>query len=292
MQRSRDFSKRQCNGMRQMERTRESIAGRLDQVQLGPFSERADEEGCAPSDQRKPRRADGDEPISEDIDMTCGQTNQFARDPIVLRGVFKNVRSERREITRRSLMRPGDDGMGIVVELVAECSQQSSPADPAVERPEQAADGLAAEPGAAALIGNRHSPSADPMYLSADDSPADRAGAGNDHAAVIVTVRTETGRVRIGGDDRPTERMRKGLGGRQIGRLAGAGQCQAGDDFSKMRTLQSGLAETLRGGIEDFGKALLQTETEISRSGRRFAKQLAGKGAQPRPATGAAAVHA
>jgi len=56
--------------------------------------------------------------------------------------------------------------------------------------------------------------------------------------------------------------------------------------------LQSGLAETLRGGIEDFGKALLQTETEISRSGGRFAKQLAGKGAQPRPATGAAAVHA
>ena len=130
------------------------------------------------------------------------------------------------------------------------------------------------------------------MGLSADDSPADRAGTGNDHAAVIVTVRTKTGSVRIGGDDRATERMRIGLGGGQIGRLAGAGQRQTGNRLSEIRTRQSGLAETLRGGIEDFGKALLQTETEIGRSGRRFAKQLAGKGAQPRPATGAAAVHA
>ena len=106
-----------------MESARESIAGRLDQVQLGPFSERRNEERCTPSDQRKPRRADGDESIGEDVDMARGQTDEFARDRIVLRGVLKNVRSERCEIARRSGMRPRDDGMGIVAELVAQCAQ-------------------------------------------------------------------------------------------------------------------------------------------------------------------------
>ena len=41
-------------------------------------------------------------------------------------------------------------------------------------------------------------------------------------------------------------------------------------------------AETLRGRIEDFGKALLQAETEVGRSGRRFAKQLAYRQAHAR----------
>jgi hypothetical protein len=292
MQRSRNFSQRQRNGMREVESTRKSIAVWLDQMQLGSLTERRNQEGCTTPDQRKPRRPDGYEPVGEDVDMACGQTDQLTRDWIVPRGVFKNVRSERCEITRRCLVRPGDDGMRIVGELVAQGAQQSGPGDPAIERPEQAADSLAAEPGAAALVGNRHSPSANSMSLSAHDRPTDRAGTGNDHSAVIVTMRAETSRMRIGGDDRPTEGMRIGLGGRQIGRLAGAGQCQTGNDFPEIRTRQSGLAETLRGRIEDFGKALLQAETEVGRSGRRFAKQLAGKGAQPCPATGAAAVNA
>src|SRR5437899_113226 len=111
MQRSRNFSQRQRNGMREVESTRKSIAGRLDQMQLGSFIERRNQERCTTSNQRKPRRADGYEPISENVDMTCGQTNQFTRDGIVPRGVLKNVRSERCEITRRCLVRPADDGM-------------------------------------------------------------------------------------------------------------------------------------------------------------------------------------
>ena len=100
MPRSRDFSKRQRRGMREVQSTRKGIPGRFDQMQLGPFSEGRNQEGGATSSQRQPRRADGDEPIGEDVDMTCGQTNQFDGDRIVSRGVFKNIRSQRREIAR------------------------------------------------------------------------------------------------------------------------------------------------------------------------------------------------
>ena len=58
--------------MCEVESARQGIPGRLDQMQLGPFGKRRNQEGGATSDQRQPRRPDGDEPIGEDVDLTGG----------------------------------------------------------------------------------------------------------------------------------------------------------------------------------------------------------------------------
>ena len=65
-----------------------------------------------------------------------------------------------------------------------------------------------------------------------------------------------------------------------------------GDDVSKARTRQTGLAQAGRGRSEYRGKALLQAEAEVCRPGRLFAENVAGEGAQARAAACAAAVNA
>ena len=70
-----------------------------------------------------------------------------------------------------------------------------------------------------------------------------------------------------------TERVRIGLRGGQMGRLAGAGQRQAGNDLPSYDAADPARLEALRGGLEISAKLCSQAEAEIGRSGRRFAEQ-------------------
>jgi hypothetical protein len=279
-------------------------------MRLRSLVQRRGEKRCTASGQSEPRRADADEPIGEHVDMRGGEADQFARRRIVPRCMLENIRSQRAKIAGRSCMRPIDDSMRVVAELLAQRTQQSGRGNPAIERPQQPADGFAAEPGPAALIGNRHAPSADPMGASADNRPADAARAGDDHAAVGFPVRANAGRVCVGGDHGAAKRMRIGLRCRQMRRLAGAGQRQTGDGSSQIRARQAGLLKACGRRRENLGEALLYAEQQIGRPGGGFAKhlitkhlvakrlfaraikRLAGKSAQPRAAARATAVDA
>ena len=112
---------------------------------------------------------------------------------------------------------------------------------PAVKRPEQAADRFAPEPSAASFVGNRHTPTTNPVNFPIEHGPANAPGADDDNGAVAVSVGAEAGGVSVGGDNRLAERVRVGTRRRQIARLAGAGQGQTGDNVSEAGRGQPGL---------------------------------------------------
>ena len=83
--------------------------------------------------------------------------------------------------------------------------EQRGPFGASVVRLERPAHGLAAEPGAAALVRDREAPAADAVVPAAEDRPADAAGADDDDAAVPAAMGADAGRMRVGGDQHAPE---------------------------------------------------------------------------------------
>ena len=97
-------------------------------------------------------------------------------------------------------------------------------------RHQDATQCLDTEPGAAAFIGDRQAPSADPMVAAADHRPSDAARADDEHGAIAALVRADAGGMGIGGEDRAAEGLLMQFCRGQVGRLGGAGQRQTGGD--------------------------------------------------------------
>ena len=125
------------------------------------------------------------------------------------------------------------DGVGIALELRERGLEQRGPGRASVMRPQDAAQQLTAEPGAAALVRNRQSPAADAILTPVQLGPPDAAGADHDHAAVATPMRADAGRVRIGREHGAAERMLARLRRCQLGRLACPRERKAGRDPSQ-----------------------------------------------------------
>src|SRR5262245_2158770 len=89
-----------------------------------------------------------------------GQPHELVGDRIA--GMLDHGRRQRGEIARRRVRRPAHDRMRVGLELARQLAQEIGPRDALVMRPQDPAQRLAAEPGAAALIRDRHAPAADP----------------------------------------------------------------------------------------------------------------------------------
>src|SRR5205823_7321904 len=116
--------------------------------------------------------------------------------------------------------------------------------------PEHPTHRLAAEPGAAPLVGKRQTPSADPVLPAADDRPADTAGTGDNNPAIASMMRPDTGGMRIAGDHGVAERQPPRSRRCQFGRLGRAGEREARRYAPHRRLTESGVGEALPGGVE------------------------------------------
>src|SRR5581483_9838400 len=119
------------------------------------------------------------------------------------------------EVARRGLAAPRHDGMRVLAELFEHRAQAGRPRGAAVGGPQYAPQGFGAEPGTAAFVRQRQAPAADAMRAAFHHRPADRAGAGDDNAAVARAVGADAGGMRVRGDDGAAEGMLEGLRGRE-----------------------------------------------------------------------------
>jgi hypothetical protein len=187
-------------------------------------------------------------------------------------------------------MGPARKRVRILVERAVQRTKQGRPRSAAVARPKHASQSFDADPRSAALVRDRQTPAADAIRLPFEHRPAHGAGAGDDDRAVPFSMGTDTGRVRVGGDDGGVERMPIGLRRRQMRRLAGSGHGQAGHDSRQVIARQISLSQAQRCGLDGSGKALLAAEAQIRRAGYGFAEDFTGGCGQPRPTIGPAAV--
>ena len=119
---------------------------------------------------------------------------------------------------------------GSRLKLFEDGCQQDGRCYSSVMGPQHAPQRFLAEPCAAAFIGHNQAPAADTILAARELSPSNGAGAGHHHAAIAAAVRSDTSGLRIGRNHGAGERMLQPLGGRQVGRLAGACERQAGGD--------------------------------------------------------------
>jgi hypothetical protein len=168
--------------------------------------------------------------------------------------------------------------------------QRAAAAAP-VERALGVLDGLAAQPGAAALVADLPAPAADAAVAAfAQQGLADRAGAGDQQRAGLSAMRAEQGRHAVG-----VERQRRaGRCGVQKGlrQHGGAGTRQAQADGAVRPGVGiEGLAQRGAQGRVDGRPGLRRTLTERRGAGLSFAQQGAGGVGAAQPRVGAAAVH-
>jgi hypothetical protein len=244
------------------------------------------------ADQRQTRRADRRKPLRQSVEMTGGKPHELDSGGVAAGRVRHNHRRKGAEIPRRRRRGPAHDRVRVRRELFEHGGEQRGPWDAAIARPQDAAQRLAPEPGAAALVGHRRPPAADTMAAPRELRPADGSGAHYENAAIAAAMRADAGRARVGRDRRLAEGMRMLLRLRERGGLAGARQGKACDNPCEVAGRQPRLTQASRRGLEHRGKALLQAETDIGRAGRRFAEQLSRHGLQARPTERGTAVDA
>ena len=129
------------------------------------------------------------------------------------------------------------------------------------------------------------------MDLSFDHRPADRAGAGDNNAAIAIAVCADAGSVGIGGDDDFAERKRASARGGKMPGLARSGQSEAGDNPRAVSLRHAGAVEALIGGFQNCRKALLEPEPQVRRTGFGLAEDCSHTRTQPRPAVRSAAIY-
>ena len=105
-------------------------------------------------------------------------------------------------------------------------------------------------------------------------------------------MRADAGGMRVRCDQRLAKRVLMCARGGKMRGLAGAGQCQAGDDARQIPAAEPRLVQALRGGFADRGKAAPQAKAEIRRPRGRFAEDFAGECAKAGAAVCAAAIDA
>src|SRR4029077_778483 len=109
-------------------------------------------------------------------------------------------------------------------------AQQAGPGRTPVIGPQHAAHHLAAEPPAAAFVGNGKAPTAHPMAPARKHRPGYGACAYDDDAAVLATMRSNARSVRVCRHHHVPEWMSIGLDGLAFDRLRRPRQGEAGDD--------------------------------------------------------------
>ena len=149
----------------------ECIGRRWNQAAPRLAAEPRREARCQPARQRQPRHAERAEPRGQRIDMPRRKPHQLASGRIVLARVLDDERRQTRKVARACRAHPAHDGMGVGPELLEGRAQQARPGCAPVVRPQHPAHDLAAEPRAAALVGNRKPPAADAIVPSAKHRP-------------------------------------------------------------------------------------------------------------------------
>ncbi len=220
-----------------------------------------------PAAQRDAVHTEGAEPGHQRVDVARGHAQQVAGDRIVARCMLDDERREGAVVARRRGAHPAHDRVRVGLELGGDGPQQAGPGNAPIVRPQRPADRLATEPGAAALIGDREAPAADPMLPLAACRPSDSAGADDHDAAIAAAMSTDAGGVRVGRHQRAAKRERVLLGGRQIGRLTGTGERKAGDDVVLVGE-ETSLCERARRRCAHGGETLVEAEPDVGRAGR------------------------
>ena len=215
----------------------------------------------------------GDEPSRQRIDMACGKTDQFARDRSPCWACSKTPAPATRSRAGEADCAQVTMAWGSLPNLSPR--MRNSPVQASRPSSAQSRRRTASQPSQAPLpsseIGMPQPPTR--WVLSVDHRPADRAGAGNDDAAVAVTVGAEASGMRVGGDDRFAERVRIApvRPPNRLGSLAPANARQA--------TTFRGANVASRPGLRHWPwqhprsrQSFARAETEICRTGRRLAE--------------------
>src|SRR5690349_17435003 len=112
-------------------------------------------------------------------------------------------------------------------------------------RPQCAAQGLAAEPGAAALVGDRPAPTAHTVVTSVYLRPAAAAGTDNDNAPIPASMSPDAGRLRVRDENGFAEWVLVGLRHREVARLTRSSQRKTGDNPAKIARRQVSFGQAL-----------------------------------------------
>lgn len=278
-------------GLRQLQRAIKCVAGWRNQVRGGAAGNPRLQMRCKTSDQRKPTRAERDQPVRQSVDMGAGQLHERDTRGIVKFGMLDRERCESAEIARPRFRREAYDRVRIAVELFEYGIEQRGPGHASVMSPQDPAQRLAAEPGTAALIRDGQSPAADAVVTSAKNRPTDGARPGDNHAAIAASMCADAGGMRICREYGAAEWMLPRARCRQVGRLARACQGQARDDPCQIASGKTGLLKALAGGGKHGGKAFVAAQPDVGRPCDALAQPAAGRRAQASAASGSTAVN-
>ena len=186
---------------------------------------------------------------------------------------------------------PSHDRMRVGLIRLERALEQRGHPDPPVMGPQDAAQQLAADPGAAAFVGDVQAPAADTILPGFVLGPADRAGTDHHHPAVPPPVRPDAGRMRVGRDHGAPEGELQPLCRREIGGLARPGERQAGGDPGQIARRKAGLLQTGLRGLENGGKTDVESEANVGGAGRGLAQPGSRWRTQSGTTSGPAAVN-
>src|SRR5262245_56451584 len=133
--------------------------------------------------------------------MARGKLHELDRGCVLLAGMADDEGRKGTIVARRGPRRPTHDGMWVSPKVSEQILEESSPGNAPVACPEHAAQGFAADPGAAAFVRDGQAPSAYAVLPAVALAPADRAGSHDDHAAIATTMSTDAGRLCVGDED-------------------------------------------------------------------------------------------
>ena len=142
-------------------------------------------------------------------------------------------------------------------------------------RPEHPAQGLAADPGAAAFVRGRQTPPANAVLAALALTPADCASSHDDHAAIATTMGTDAGGLCISGQDRLRKWVLVSPGESQLGRLARTRKRKAGRDPAQVALRKTGLVEALLDCGHDGDHGGLEPQPNIGRPRHGVCEPLA-----------------
>ena len=124
----------------------------------------------------------------------------------------------------RATIHPPHDFVCVAVETFEDDFEQVRPISCAVVRPQYLFESREPNPGAATFIGKREPPTADAIFSTIKDGPADAARSGDDNSSIAALVSADARRSRVRCDHRAAERVAGLPGGSKFLRLAGSGQ--------------------------------------------------------------------
>ncbi len=145
------------------------------------------------SHQSEPLGAKIEQPVGEALNMMRRRRHQLSSQRIVSQRPVDHKRGQGGKVSRSRIAHPADDLMRIEVEALGHARQKRRPGRATVERPKGAARNFAAEPRAAAFVGNRKAPAAHAITLAANDGFANTASADDDNPAILSAMGSDAG---------------------------------------------------------------------------------------------------